>query len=281
MFAVNSYAMARVQELADGGVRWGDDGTEFPVDGDVPGSLMTAYRKAVAQGLARGDVVDDEVGRSVAREIEAGVGIRKDSNGGLILAWWPSEEEAKAISSLVPELSGRVSPEDLHLTLLYLAEPGWEEGDPREGGWDLQLLAAVVKLFVRRWPPVECKIGGIGRFVMEEDEDAVVLLVDCPDLVNLRRCLEDDLICHGAVPHTSALFDYKRHGWITHVTVAYAPKTQTSVPALSEAVSFMVSNVTIAAGDSRVRFVLDDRNSVVAMWRSLGLTCLQVAEGDF
>lgn len=27
--------------------------------------------------------------------------------------------------------------------------------------------------------------------------------------------------------------------------------------------------------------VLDDRNKVVKMWRELGLTCLQVAEGDF
>lgn len=30
-----------------------------------------------------------------------------------------------------------------------------------------------------------------------------------------------------------------------------------------------------------VQGVLDDRNSVVAMWRGMGLTCLQVAEGDF
>lgn len=30
-----------------------------------------------------------------------------------------------------------------------------------------------------------------------------------------------------------------------------------------------------------VQLVLDDRNSVVKMWRELGLTCLQVAEGDF
>ena len=30
-----------------------------------------------------------------------------------------------------------------------------------------------------------------------------------------------------------------------------------------------------------VKYVLDDRNRVVAMWRSLGLTCLQVADGDF
>lgn len=30
-----------------------------------------------------------------------------------------------------------------------------------------------------------------------------------------------------------------------------------------------------------VWFVLDDRNSVVKMWRDLGLTCLQVAEGDY
>jgi hydroxymethylpyrimidine pyrophosphatase-like HAD family hydrolase len=30
-----------------------------------------------------------------------------------------------------------------------------------------------------------------------------------------------------------------------------------------------------------VRFVLEDRNSVVKMWRDLGLTCLQVQEGNF
>lgn len=30
-----------------------------------------------------------------------------------------------------------------------------------------------------------------------------------------------------------------------------------------------------------VQFVLDDRDQVVEMWRRMGLTCLQVAEGDF
>lgn len=30
-----------------------------------------------------------------------------------------------------------------------------------------------------------------------------------------------------------------------------------------------------------VKFVLDDRNQVVDMWRRMGLTCLQVAEGNF
>lgn len=30
-----------------------------------------------------------------------------------------------------------------------------------------------------------------------------------------------------------------------------------------------------------VDYVLDDRDQVVALWRSMGLTCLQVAEGDF
>jgi hypothetical protein len=30
-----------------------------------------------------------------------------------------------------------------------------------------------------------------------------------------------------------------------------------------------------------VEFVLDDRNQVVEMWRKLGLTCLQVADGNF
>ena len=30
-----------------------------------------------------------------------------------------------------------------------------------------------------------------------------------------------------------------------------------------------------------IELVLEDRNSMVAKWRELGLTCLQVAEGDF
>ena len=30
-----------------------------------------------------------------------------------------------------------------------------------------------------------------------------------------------------------------------------------------------------------IAFVLEDRNSMVKKWRELGLTCLQVAEGDF
>ena len=35
------------------------------------------------------------------------------------------------------------------------------------------------------------------------------------------------------------------------------------------------------AGKYNVRFVLDDRNQVVDLWRSLGLICLQVAAGDY
>ena len=30
-----------------------------------------------------------------------------------------------------------------------------------------------------------------------------------------------------------------------------------------------------------IKFILDDRNQVVDMWRKMGLTCLQVADGDF
>jgi len=34
-------------------------------------------------------------------------------------------------------------------------------------------------------------------------------------------------------------------------------------------------------GKYNVKYVLDDRDAVVSMWRSLGLRCLQVAPGDF
>lgn len=35
------------------------------------------------------------------------------------------------------------------------------------------------------------------------------------------------------------------------------------------------------AGQYNIKFVLDDRQQVVNLWRSLGLVCLQVADGDF
>ncbi len=35
------------------------------------------------------------------------------------------------------------------------------------------------------------------------------------------------------------------------------------------------------AGKCNVKFILDDRNQVVAVWRALGLTVLQVADGDY
>lgn len=34
-------------------------------------------------------------------------------------------------------------------------------------------------------------------------------------------------------------------------------------------------------GKYAIQFCLDDRDSIVALWRSLGLVCLQVADGDF
>jgi len=34
-------------------------------------------------------------------------------------------------------------------------------------------------------------------------------------------------------------------------------------------------------GNWNVEGVFDDRKSVVQFWRSLGLTCFQVADGDF
>ncbi len=35
------------------------------------------------------------------------------------------------------------------------------------------------------------------------------------------------------------------------------------------------------AGRYDILFTVDDRSAVVAMWRELGLTCFQVADGDF
>ena len=42
-----------------------------------------------------------------------------------------------------------------------------------------------------------------------------------------------------------------------------------------------ILNLCIRANGLNPIFAIDDRNSVVAMWREEGITCLQVAEGNF
>lgn len=234
-------------------VRWGDAGVEHVYKRGDAEAERDSVKKAVAEGLARGDALMDEVDRSIARELQGQVGIAKDAGGGLILAYWPSAEVAAQLDELLPAgTPGKVATSDLHLTLVYLDGPEWaEEGSD----WDVELLRAVTKLFSRDYYDINAKVGGLGRFVGPEDADVFVALIDSPSIADMREYLLDRLYCHGCIPGSAAFWS-PQHGYIPHVTLAYVEKGAGQLPPLDADIEFKIDNITIAAGEARVRFEL-------------------------
>lgn len=167
------------------------------------------------------------------------VGVRKDADDGLIIAWWLPSDLAEALA--VP---GGEAPGDLHLTLIYLGPVG---------EYDADAVLAVAKLFSMRQPPLPGAVGGYGCFVGPEDEDIHVALVDVPGLDHWRRCLLDDLGVHAGIylPDENG-----GHGYVPHITLAYTPKGQQIERRLTESIPFEIENVTVAAGSLRIGFEL-------------------------
>ncbi|MGH8896333.1 MAG: XkdF-like putative serine protease domain-containing protein [Egibacteraceae bacterium] len=237
--------MGHVQRLEDGdglAFRWGEAGRAHGFrPGDAVGGTA-AFRRAVAEGLARGETVGmSDLEREVAREHTDRLGIAKDAGGNLIIAWYLPEELSRELA-----IPGGEAPEDLHLTVLYL-------GDPE--AYDLDLVAACLKLYTWRcgWPRTG-RVGGLGRFIGEDDQDVIVALVDIPELENLRRGLIDDLSCYGALNWG----EQASHGFVPHVTLAYVPRDEGELPVLTEAYELAISELTLAFGAGKVTFQFND-----------------------
>lgn len=236
----------RVEAEGRSGFRWNDTGTVYEFEADDDAGMHLAFRKAVRDGVLAGETPVGETARLVANAMAQRVGIRKDADGSLIVAWWLPGDLASALA-----IPGGVAPEDMHLTLLYLGDVG---------EYDADAVLAVCKLFTMRHGPLAGAVGGMGTFVGSADEDIVVALADVPDLAWLRRCLLDDLACHASlyVPEETG------HGFIPHITLAYTPKGQATVSSLTESVPFQIDNLTVAAGNLRVGFAMQGAQLVEA-----------------
>lgn len=237
-----------VQPIEDGdarGFRWGDDGTPYLFrEGDDKG-MSLAFRKAVRDGVLKGQTPDDGVAREMAKAMASRLGIRKDAGGDLILAWWLPQDLAESLA-----LPSGVAASDMHLTVLYL-------GDPEK--YDLDLVAAVAKISTVWKAPMQGLVGGLGRFVGEEDMDVIVALVDCPDLECWRDQLCDELMMRGVMLDDDA----RSHGYVPHITLGYFDRSQASPPPYTETIPFTIDNLTVAAGATRVSYELEGGKDVL------------------
>ena len=234
--------------------QWGSDGDafEFPAGDEELGTQ--AFRKAVAQGLARGDTsVMSEIERYVAREIGSAVSVRKDAADSLWVAWFPDADTADTLSKLYTG-EGAVPVANLHCTLLYLGDPDVDKSGP----WNVDLLAAATCLFANQYGSVDATVAGIGRFVGEGDTDVIVALLDAPHLAQLRHSLKESLGYAGALPYNSPAYSEK-HGFVPHVTLAYVPK-DSPTPNGIETQDVCIDNLTVCVGVQRATYPLASYN---------------------
>jgi predicted kinase len=134
---------------------------------------------------------------------------------------------------------------------------------------------------------------------------AVLVAIDGTAALMGGRSPYDETRVHEDLPNTSVITAVRAMHAAGHAIVFCSGRTETSRPATE---AWLGTHVGVpyaglymrAAGDQRkdsivkrelfdtyirevwnVAFVLDDRQSVVAMWRALGLTAFAVAEGNF
>lgn len=109
---------------------------------------------------------------------------------------------------------------------------------------------------------------------------------DTPDMavINLAQRLAQDGIRIVFVSGRKAYCRADTEAWLRmHVTIGFKPELYMRANGDNRADSIVKYELfdRHIRGKYNVRWVLDDRNQVVAMWRKIGLKCLQVEEGNF
>ena len=96
---------------------------------------------------------------------------------------------------------------------------------------------------------------------------------------DLHAAGEEIVFCSGR----DDTYWQETHNWLT-THLGFLPNHLFMRPAADKRKDAIVKKELYEAkikGKFNIRFVLDDRNQVVEMWRDEGLTCLQVADGNF
>lgn len=171
---------------------------------------------------------------------------------GAMIAFYPSPEMALALHTALGGYTDLVAPTEMHLTLAYLGEIAELEAQ----GISQEKVLGVLNDLVGVLKPVEGVISGTGRFMNThlEDKDAIVLLVDSPQLPDTRAVLTNELTAQG-IPYA------QNHGFTPHITVMYLNKGDAAhyLPPVS---AIVFNSVTLAWGEQRTDVSLTKPDTV-------------------
>ena len=165
----------------------------------------------------------------------AGTTEKEYTGSGGMIAWQVPRALAERLA-----LSGGEKPEDLHMTLCFF--PDIEKTD-------IAAVAEAMGFVSASFGTLRGEVSGLGRFSID-DGDAVIALIDVPELTRLREALVYELRERGVVYAND-------HGFTPHVTLAYLKPGATKMPVQRlEPTPVTISSLTLFGKNEPVGEVL-------------------------
>lgn len=252
VFQGQTYPMLEVMVLGEGSVA---QMLLYQEDGDAPfeveyvsvneeyrrrglGTAMWEWMKA--RYPMEHSTFKTDMGRDWAQSLGKQAGAAWDT--GVMVALFPDEETQKRLAVASGEPADR-----LHLTLVMIGMVEDLEKYITDGSWED--LSVAVEAAVRSKGAIEAKIGGVGKFLHEDDDgnQPYIALVDSVGVAPLREALVDELE-KREIPFS------EDHGFIPHITLGYFDKDE-DVPEVEE-IEMVFDEVVVAIGEKREVFSL-------------------------
>lgn len=179
-----------------------------PTDAQVTAAIcpkcsaeMTSPECSCGYVSAAADVADEDLDAMVAEALDQlGLSAAETPRRGAMVALYPPPEVAEALVDF-----GSEPVDELHVTIVYLGtvdELDYTADD---------VVAALAGLSA---DSIQATVSGLGRFALEDGNEATYASVDAPGLNSLHEQVRSALTAAGLSHHTN-------HGFTPHITLAY------------------------------------------------------------